>query len=71
MLTCLYEPQNFAFFRQKIIIELLVLFHSHASRVTGAFKFLAKHDDEFKCDGKKFTKEDMANYIKPRFLGKC
>lgn len=48
-----------------------MLFHSHASRVTGAFKFLAKHDDEFKCDGKKFTKEDMANYIKPRFLGKC
>ena len=48
-----------------------MLYHSHASRVTGAFKFLAKHDDEFKYDGKIFTRGDMANYIKPRFLGKC
>lgn len=34
--------------RQMVITELLVHFHAHGKRVTTAFGFLAKHDDEFK-----------------------
>lgn len=41
--------------RQKIITELLLHFHSNQKRVYTGFSFIAKHDDDFKCKGKKNT----------------
>ena len=56
--------------RTDIITQLLLKFNPHYKRVTTAFNFLAKHDDEFKCEvNGKLSKEDMAKYIEPRFHG--
>ena len=56
--------------RQKLINELLVQFNSHPKRTFGAFNLIAKHDNEFKPTlTKKISKQQLAGYIEPRFLG--
>ena len=55
--------------RQNVINELLVNFSSYPKRTFTAFAFIAKHDNDFKNSDKKLTREKLANYIRPRFLG--
>lgn len=56
--------------RKRVITELLLHYHSNPKRVKTGFSFIAKHDDDFKCNkGEKLTDLELAEYIKPRFLG--